>query len=214
MQNINSSIPQVTQFDQVDITDLEKFRKELFATSKGAVKLSVLPFIIKSCAYALRKYPQVNSAVDMPNNSIVYKKYINIGVAVDTEAGLVVPVVKSVLDKTIVEIAQEVSELASLAHKGALKPNQMQGGCFTVSSLGGIGGTFFTPIVNAPEVAILGVGKATKQPQFDLNGDLFEGLSMPLSLSYDHRAINGGDGARFITHIKNLLADIRSMSLE
>lgn len=207
------NVPHVTQFDEADITDLESFRKakKAMAEARGT-KLTPLPFFLKACAYVLKELPQFCSSLSADGESVIYKKYINIGVAVDTPDGLLVPVIKDVDKKSIWELSAECIELAGKARDKKLKPDEMQGGCFTISSLGSIGGTAFTPIVNAPEVAILGISKAAMKPVW--NGSDFEPkLMCPLSLSYDHRVINGADAARFTTLLGQLLADIRMLLL-
>lgn len=207
------NIPHVTQFDDADITDLEAFRKEMKdAAAKEGVKLTPLPFMIKACAIALKRHQKFNASLHHDGEHIVYKKYVNIGIAVDTPNGLMVPVIKDADKKSVYELACEATELAGKAKDRKLKPNEMQGACFTISSLGGIGGNGFTPIVNAPEVAILGISKADIKPRW--NGKEFEPrLMLPLCLSYDHRAINGGDAGRFLTDLNGLLSDIRRLVL-
>jgi len=207
------NIPHVTQFDDADITELEAFRKEMKdEAAKQGVKLTPLPFLIKAAAIALTRHQKFNASLDADGEHIVYKKFVNIGIAVDTPNGLMVPVIKDADKKSIYEISNETIELAGKAKDRKLKPNEMQGACFTISSLGGIGGTGFTPIVNAPEVAILGVSKADIKPRW--NGKEFEArLMLPLCLSYDHRAINGGDAGRFLTDLNGLLSDIRRLVL-
>ncbi len=207
------TVPHVTQFDDADITELEAFRKEqkALAERKG-VKLTPMPFMLKACAYALEAYPQFNVSLDMEKKEVVQKHFINIGMAVDTPTGLLVPVIRDVNKKGIWELARECAELAAKAKDKKLKPNEMQGGCFTISSLGSIGGTAFTPIVNTPEVAILGISKADMKPVFDGKG-FVPRLMLPLSLSYDHRAINGADAARFTALLAELLGDIRKLLL-
>lgn len=207
------NVPHVTQFDDADITDLEEFRASLKPQAEQRqTKITPLPFLLKACAVALRDNPRLNSSLSRGGEDLVEKHFVHIGMAVDTPAGLVVPVVRDVNRKTIWELADEVIELASLARDRKLKPAQMQGGCFTISSLGAIGGTGFTPIVNTPELAILGVSKASIQPVW--NGSEFVPRKLlPLSLSYDHRAINGGDAGRFMTRVVELLSDIRQLSM-
>ncbi|NRP59719.1 dihydrolipoyllysine-residue acetyltransferase [Marinobacterium sp. xm-d-564] len=207
------NIPHVTQFDDADITELEAFRKEMKdEAAKQGVKLTPLPFLIKAAAIALTRHQKFNASLDADGEHIVYKKFVNIGIAVDTPNGLMVPVIKDADKKSIYELSNEAIELAGKAKERKLKPNEMQGACFTISSLGGIGGTGFTPIVNAPEVAILGVSKADIKPRW--NGKEFEPrLMLPLCLSYDHRAINGGDAGRFLTDLNGLLSDIRRLVL-
>ncbi|MDH2431582.1 dihydrolipoyllysine-residue acetyltransferase [Pokkaliibacter sp. MBI-7] len=207
------NVPHVTQFDDADITELETFRKEVKAEAeKAGVKLTPLPFIIKACAIALRNHPKFNASLHADGENIVYKKYVHIGMAVDTPNGLVVPVIRDADKKSVYELSREANELAKKAQEKKLKPAEMQGACFTISSLGGIGGIGFTPIVNTPEVAILGVSRADIKPRW--NGKEFEPRTMlPLCLSYDHRAINGGDAGRFLTYMAQLLADVRRMLL-
>lgn len=208
-------IPHVTQFDETDITELEEFRKTENAIAdkqKLGYKISPLIFIMKAAAKALEAYPKFCSSLSDDEQSLVMKKYINIGVAVDTPNGLVVPVVRDVNKKGIRELAIELGEISKKARDGKLTGADMQGGCFTISSLGGIGGTQFTPIVNAPEVAILGVSKSSIKPVW--NGKEFEPrLMQPLALSYDHRVIDGADGARFITMMSGVLSDLRRLAL-
>jgi pyruvate dehydrogenase E2 component (dihydrolipoamide acetyltransferase) len=200
-------IPHVTQHDEADVTDLEAFRVETNAAlAKQGVKLTMLAFIIKACVSALKKYPDFNASLDGDN--LVLRRYWNIGFAADTPNGLVVPVIKGADQKGILEIAAEMGKLSGEARDGKLKPADMQGATFTISSLGGIGGTAFTPIINAPEVAILGVSKSAMKPVWD--GKAFvPRLMLPLSLSYDHRVIDGASGARFAAHVAQLLGDMR-----
>ncbi|MFT4614817.1 MAG: pyruvate dehydrogenase E2 component (dihydrolipoamide acetyltransferase) [Bacteroidia bacterium] len=207
------NVPHVTQFDEADISDLEEFRAGLKAEAvKRELKLSPVPFVLKACALALRENPKLNSALANNGDDLVHKQYVHIGMAVDTPAGLVVPVLRDVDRKSIWEIAAEVLELAGKARDRKLKPDEMQGGCFTVSSLGNIGGNGFTPIVNTPEVGILGVSRAAVKPVWD--GVAFAPRTMlPLALSYDHRVVNGGDGGRFLSRVVSLLSDIRQLSL-
>ena len=207
------NVPHVTQFDDADITELEAFRKGMKAEAeKAGVRLTPVPFLIKACAAALKAEPSFNTSMHADGEHIVHKKYINIGMAVDTPLGLMVPVIKDADKKGLFDIAREVIELAGKARDGKLKPSDMQGGCFTISSLGPIGGTGFTPIVNAPEVGILGVSKASMKPVW--NGKEFEPRQMlPLCLSYDHRAINGGDAGRFMQYLTQTIADIRRLLL-
>ena len=203
------SIPHVTQFDEADITDLEAFRKANTAdTEKQGFKLTMLAFLIKACVTALRQHPNFNSSLDRTGENLVVKKYYNIGVAVDTPDGLVVPVVRDADRKGVFDVAQELSNISKLARDKKLKPGDMQGGTFSISSLGGIGGTAFTPIINAPEVAILGVSRSALRPVWD--GKAFEPrLMLPLSLSYDHRVIDGAAAARFTAYLASVLGDIR-----
>ena len=213
-QNMTRSwlnVPHVTQFDHADITELEVFRKGLKAEAEQrGTKVTPLPFMLKACAMALLEYPQFNVSLDNDGEHIVEKHYVNIGVAVDTPSGLMVPVIRDVDKKSIWQLSEEVIAMGAKAKGKKLLPADMQGGCFTISSLGSIGGTAFTPIVNTPEVAILGVSKAEMQPRW--NGAEFEPrLMMPLSLSYDHRAVNGADAARFTQYLGKLLGDIRHL---
>ena len=213
-QNMTRSwlnVPHVTQFDHADITELEQFRKGLKAEAElKGTKVTPLPFMLKACAMALREYPQFNVSLDNDGEHMVHKHYVNIGIAVDTPAGLMVPVIRDVDKKSIWQLSEEVIAMGAKAKAKKLMPADMQGGCFTISSLGGIGGTAFTPIVNTPEVAILGVSKADMQPRWD--GSQFEPrLMMPLSLSYDHRAVNGADAARFTQYLAKVLGDIRHL---
>ena len=205
------NVPHVTQFDDADISGLERFRKDLKGeAAERGVRLTPLPFILKACAVALRDHPKLKSSLADSGDTLVMKRYCHIGMAVDTPAGLVVPVIRDVDKKSIWELASEVAALAERARDKQLKPDDMQGGVFTVSSLGAIGGRGFTPIINAPEVAILGVGRAAVQPVWD--GEVFRPATMlPLALSYDHRVVNGGDGGRFLTDLAALLADVKRM---
>ena len=205
------NIPHVTQNDEADITELEAFRKaqsEELAAPDGGVKLTLLPFVMKAVGVALKQFPEFNASLAPDGENLILKRYCNIGFAADTEAGLVVPVVKDVWSKGIVQLARECAELAKKARDGKLKPDEMKGGCFSISSLGGIGGSHFTPIVNAPEVAILGVSRAQMKPVW--TGKEFQPrLMCPLSLSYDHRVIDGAAAARFIVALSKQLADLR-----
>ncbi|MBS3668501.1 pyruvate dehydrogenase complex dihydrolipoyllysine-residue acetyltransferase [Vreelandella boliviensis] len=207
------NVPHVTQFDEADITELEAFRKAMKAEAEAqGAKLTPLPFMVKACAFALRKFPQFNVSLKGDGETLVWKNYVHIGIAVDTPDGLMVPVVRNADQKSLIEIAKEMAELGKKAQTKKLKRDEMTGGCFTISSLGSIGGTAFTPIVNAPEVAILGVSKAQMKPVWD--GSAFQPrLMMPLSLSYDHRAINGADAARFTAFLADVLTDIRRLLL-
>ena len=207
------NVPHVTQFEKADITDLEAFRKDHKAEGeKRGVKMTLLPFLMKACAHALTTYPQFNVSLDMANQQIIQKHYCHIGIAVDTPNGLVVPVIRDVDQKSIWQLAAEAQELAGKARDRKLTNNDMSGACFTITSLGGIGGTAFTPIVNSPEVAILGASKAAMEPVWD--GAQFQPrLMLPLSLSYDHRAINGADAARFTTLLSKTLGDLRELLL-
>jgi pyruvate dehydrogenase E2 component (dihydrolipoamide acetyltransferase) len=202
-------IPHVTQFDDADITALEAFRVALNQENeKAGIKVTMLAFLIKASVAALRKFPDFNASLDARGENLIRKGYFNIGFAADTPNGLVVPVVKGADQKGVAQIAREMGELSAKAREGKLSPGDMQGGCFSISSLGGIGGTAFTPIVNAPEVAILGVSRSATRPVWD--GKAFvPRLMLPLSLSYDHRVIDGAQAARFITYFASLLADFR-----
>lgn len=211
MQRSWLNVPHVTQFDEADITALEEFRRGLKpeAEQRGT-RLTPMPFILKACAVALRDNPKFRASLAAAGEELVYKQYVHIGMAVDTPAGLMVPVIRDVDKKSIWDLAEEVLELAAKARDRKLSPAEMQGGCFTVSSLGNIGGTGFTPIVNAPEVGILGVSRASIRPVWD--GTAFAPRNMlPLALSYDHRVINGGDGGRFMSRLTALLGDIRQL---
>ena len=209
------TIPHVTQFDEADITNVEAFRKEqnvICEKQKLGFKITPLVFILKAAANALRAFPVFNSSLSEDGESLIMKKYIHIGVAVDTPNGLVVPVVRDVDQKGIHQLSRELLEISLKARDGKLKASDMQGGCFTISSLGGIGGTAFTPIVNAPEVAILGVSKSEMKPKW--NGKDFEPkLMLPLSMSYDHRVIDGAIAARFTVHLAGVMSDIRKLVL-
>ena len=209
------TIPHVTQFDEADITELEAFRKqenELQAKKKDGVKITPLVFIMKAVAKALREFPVFNSSLSEDGEHLIMKKYVHIGIAVDTPNGLVVPVIRDVDTKGIYQLSEELVEISAKARDGKLKATDMQGGCFSISSLGGIGGTAFTPIVNAPEVAILGVSKSELKPKW--NGREFEPrLMLPLSLSYDHRVIDGAVAARFSVYLSAVLSDIRKLVL-
>ena len=207
------SIPHVTQYDDADITDLEAFRVSLKAEAeKRGVKLSFLPFVMKAVASALKAHPTFNASLNNAGDTLILKKYFHIGVAVDTPEGLVVPVVRDVDQKSLFEIAAELAELSQKARNKKLRGADMEGGCFTISSLGGIGGTAFTPIINAPEVAILGLSKNQMKPVYE-NGQFVPRLMLPLSLSYDHRVIDGAEGARFIVHLSRTLKDMRRILL-
>jgi pyruvate dehydrogenase E2 component (dihydrolipoamide acetyltransferase) len=200
-------IPHVTQFEEADVTELEAFREQInLAKSNAGIKVTILAFVLKALIASLTEFPEFNSSLDGDN--LILKKYYNLGFAADTPNGLIVPVLRDVDKKGVFQIARETSELAAAAREGKLKPSDIQGGCFTVSSLGGIGGTAFTPIINAPEVAILGVSKLVQKPVY--RGDVFvPRLILPLSLSYDHRVIDGAAAARFITHLGSVINDMR-----
>ncbi len=206
-------IPHVTQQDEADITEVEAFRvKTNEEIAKSGVKVTMLAFLIKASVAALKKFPEFNSSLEPGGENLILKKYFNIGFAADTPNGLVVPVIKNADQKSIIEIAKEMTELSGKAREGKLSPTEMQGGCFSISSLGGIGGTFFTPIINAPEVAILGVSKSSMKPTW--NGKEFvPRLILPMSLSYDHRVVDGASGARFSTYLAGLMSDIRKLVL-
>jgi pyruvate dehydrogenase E2 component (dihydrolipoamide acetyltransferase) len=205
------TVPHVTQFDQADITDLDDFRRTMAAEYKDkGIKITMLAFLIKAVVSGLREMPRFNSSLDASGENLILKNYYNIGIAVDTPDGLVVPVVRDADCKSLVDIAAELGEISQKARDKKLKPADMQGGCMTISSLGGIGGTQFTPIVNAPEVAILGVSRHKMTPVW--NGEAFEPrLMLPLSLSYDHRVIDGADGARFTSFLGTVLSDARRL---
>ncbi len=207
------TIPHVTQFDEADITDLESFRKSMVDEYKDrGIKITMLAFLMKAVVSALKEFPRFNSSLDSSGENLIFKNYYNIGIAVDTPDGLVVPVVREVDRKSLVDIAKELGEISAKARDKKLKPADMQGGSLTISSLGGLGGTQFTPIVNAPEVAILGVSRSKMQPSW--NGKEFvPRLILPLSLSYDHRVIDGADGARFTSFLSRVLSDTRRLLL-
>jgi len=209
-----STVPHVTQFDKADITELEKLRKQFSKQVEIAGgKLTITGILLKVIASAMKIFPQFNSSVDMDNSEIIYKKYINIGVAVDTEKGLLVPVIKDADRKNITKLCVELAEISKKARDKKLGLDDMQGGCFTISNLGGIGGTYFTPVINSPEVAILGVSKSVIDPVF-IDGEFKPRLMMPLSLSYDHRIIDGADAIRFLRWIINALENPFVLSLE
>lgn len=209
-----ATIPHVTQFDKADITELEKIRKQFskHVESLGG-KLTITAILLKVVSSAMKVFPQFNSSIDMEKNEIIYKKYFNVGVAVDTEKGLLVPVIKDVDKKNIAQLSVELAEISQKARDKKLSLEDMQGGCFTISNLGGIGGTYFTPIVNSPEVAILGVSKSSIEPIY-IDGEFRPRLMMPLSLSYDHRIIDGADGIRFLRWVVNALENPFLLSLE
>ena len=207
------SIPHITQFDDADITDLEAFRVSLKAEGeKRGVKLSLLPFVMKAVAASLKAFPSFNASLAPAGDTLILKKYFHIGVAVDTPEGLVVPVIRDVDQKSVFELAAELSDLSQRARNKKLRGADLEGGCFTISSLGGIGGTAFTPIINAPEVAILGLSRSQMKPVYQ-GGQFVPRLMLPLSLSYDHRVIDGAQGARFIVHLGSTLADLRRVLL-
>jgi len=209
-----ATIPHVTQFDKADITELENLRKQFGKkVEEAGGKLTVTGILLKVIASAMKVFPQFNSSVDMERSEVIYKKYINIGIAVDTDRGLLVPVIRDVDKKNITELSVELNEISKKARDKKLSLEEMQGGCFTISNLGGIGGTYFTPIVNSPEVAILGVSRAEFE-QVYINGDFKPRLMLPLSLSYDHRIIDGADGIRFLRWVINALENPFLLSLE
>ena len=207
------SIPHITQNDEADITELEAFRKaQAEESKKSGIKFTMLGFLMKASVVALKQFPEFNSSLAPDGESLVLKSYYHIGVAVDTPNGLVVPVIREVDKKGLLELARELGEVSERMRSGKVSPGDLQGGCFSISSLGGLGGTHFTPIINAPEVAILGVGKSAIRPRW--NGKEFQPrLMLPLSLSYDHRVIDGAQGARFIAFLGKVLADIRRLVL-
>jgi pyruvate dehydrogenase E2 component (dihydrolipoamide acetyltransferase) len=208
------TIPHVTQFDKADITQLEEFRKSYAKTAeKFGVKLTVTAILVKVISSAMKTFPQFNASVDMQNKTIVYKKYFNIGIAVDTEFGLIVPVIKNADRMNIIEISREINALAEKARNKKVGVADLQGGCFTITNLGGIGGTSFTPIVNSPEVAILGVSKGSIEPVY-INGKFEPRLMLPLSLSYDHRIIDGADGIRFLRWVIEALENPMKLIIE
>ena len=207
------TIPHVTQFDDADITELEKFRKQLNKENeKEGTRITVLAFLMKALVSALKEFPRFNSALDQTGENLVLKQYFNIGVAMDTADGLVVPVIRNCDSKTLFELAAELVETSKRARDKKLSPTDMSGGCITISSLGGIGGTAFTPIVNAPEVAILGVSRSSIKPVYK-DEEFVPRLMLPLSLSYDHRVIDGADGARFTSYLSRVLSDTRRLLL-
>ena len=207
------SIPHITQFDEADITDMEAFRKQI-GTEYAAqgIKITPLVFLLKAVVEALRQFPDFNASLDAGGENLILKKYFHIGVAVDTPDGLVVPVLRDVNQKGLVQLAKELAEISGRAREKKISAAEMQGGCFTISSLGGIGGTAFTPIINAPEVAILGVSRSSMKPLWK-DGKFEPRLLLPLSLSYDHRVIDGAAGARFITYLSQVLSDVRRLAL-
>lgn len=207
------TIPHVTQFEEADISEMEAFRKQIGAEyAKQNIKITPLAFMLKAAAITLKHFPDFNASLDASGENLILKKYIHIGVAVDTPDGLVVPVVRDVDQKGIVQLATELGEISVKARDKKLPAAQMQGGCFTISSLGGIGGTAFTPIINAPEVAILGVSRSSMKPVYQ-DGQFVPRLMLPLSLSYDHRVIDGAAAARFTTYLAHVLADMRRLAL-
>jgi len=206
-------IPHVTQQDDADITELEAFRVKINEENqKSGVKITMLAFLIKASVAALKKFPEFNASLEPGGENLILKKYFNIGFAADTPNGLVVPVIRSVDQKSITDIAREMTDLSLKAREGKLSPAEMSGGCFSISSLGGIGGSYFTPIINAPEVAILGVSKSSMKPVWNGN-EFVPRLILPMSLSYDHRVVDGAAGARFTTYLASLMSDIRKLIL-
>jgi pyruvate dehydrogenase E2 component (dihydrolipoamide acetyltransferase) len=207
------TIPHVTQFDEADISEMEAFRKQIGAEyAKQDIKITPLVFMLKAVVAALQKFPEFNASLDASGENLILKKYYHIGVAVDTPNGLMVPVLRDVDKKGLVQLAKELGEISAKARALKITAADMQGGCFSISSLGGIGGTAFTPIINAPEVAILGVSKASMKPVYQ-DGEFVPRLMLPLSLSYDHRVIDGASGARFTQYLAQVLSDIRRLSL-
>jgi len=207
------SIPHVTQNDEVDITELEAFRKQMSDDAqKQGVKLTPLAFLMKGCVAALKKYPQFNASLSPEGDNLILKQYYHLGVAVDTPNGLVVPVIRDCDKKGVMQLAKELGDISAKAREGKLSPGEMQGGTFSISSLGGIGGSNFTPIINAPEVAILGASRSATKPIWK-DGQFVPRLMLPLSLSYDHRVVDGAEGARFITYLNGVLSDIRRLIL-
>jgi pyruvate dehydrogenase E2 component (dihydrolipoamide acetyltransferase) len=207
------SIPHVTQHDEADITELEAFRKsQADEAKKEGIRFTLLAFLIKAVVVALKQYPNFNASLSADGENLILKQYFHIGVAVDTPLGLVVPVIRDADSKGLLELAKELGAVSARMRDGKINPADLQGGCLSISSLGGLGGTLFTPIINAPEVAILGVGKSVTRPVWD--GKQFAPrLMLPLSLSYDHRVIDGAQGARFIAFLSGVLSDIRRLVL-
>jgi len=207
------TVPHVTQFGEADITELDAFRKQMKSEAEArGVKLTFLPFVLKACTHVLAELPRFNASLDHTGENLILKRYYHVGVAVDTPNGLVVPVVRDADRKGLLALAAEMAELSERARTRRLRPEDLQGGSFSISSLGGIGGSFFTPIVNHPEVAILGVGRMEWKPVLR-DGEFVPRLLLPLSLSYDHRVVDGADAARFVTRISELLSDLRRLIL-
>ena len=207
------SIPHVTQHDEADITELDAFRKsQADEAKKEGIRFTLLAFLIKAVVVALKQYPNFNASLSSDGESLILKQYFNIGVAVDTPLGLIVPVIRNTDQKGLLDLAKELGQVSARVRDGKINPADLQGGCFSISSLGGLGGTLFTPIINAPEVAILGIGKAMSKPVWDGKG-FAPRLMLPLSLSYDHRVIDGAQGARFIAFLSSVLSDIRRLVL-
>jgi pyruvate dehydrogenase E2 component (dihydrolipoamide acetyltransferase) len=207
------AVPHVTQHDEADITDMEAFRKQMAEEVKAqGIRVTPLAFLMKACVAALQRFPQFNASLSPEGDSLILKQYWHLGVAVDTPNGLVVPVVRDVNKKGVLQLAKELGEISAKAREGKLSPADMQGGTFSISSLGGIGGSSFTPIINAPEVAILGASRSVTKPVWR-DGEFVPRLMLPLSLSYDHRVVDGAEGARFITFLTGVLSDIRRLVL-
>ena len=207
------TIPHVTQHDEADITELEAFRKsQAEEAKKQGIRFTLLAFLIKAAVAALKQYPAFNASLSSDGETLIVKQYFHIGVAVDTPLGLVVPVIRDADKKGLLELAKELGAVSARMRDGKINPADLQGGCFSISSLGGLGGTLFTPIINAPEVAILGIGKATNRPVWD-GKQFVPRLMLPLSLSYDHRVIDGAQGARFVAHLSGVLSDVRRLVL-
>jgi pyruvate dehydrogenase E2 component (dihydrolipoamide acetyltransferase) len=207
------NVPHVTQFDEADITEMEAFRQQLATESeRRGVKMTPLAFLLKASASALKRYPDFNASLSPDKSQLIRKKYVHIGVAVDTPEGLVVPVIRDVDQKGLFDLAADLGVASKKARDGKLSPSEMQGGCFTISSLGGIGGTAFTPIINAPEVAILGVSRSSLKPVYK-DEQWLPRLMLPLSLSYDHRVIDGAAAARFTSYLSFILSDVRNLLL-
>jgi pyruvate dehydrogenase E2 component (dihydrolipoamide acetyltransferase) len=207
------TIPHVTQHDEADITELEEFRKiQVEEAKKQGIRFTILCFLLKAVVVALKQYPQFNASLSADGESLVLKQYFHVGIAVDTPNGLVVPVIRDVDKKGLIELARELGEASERMRAGKISPNDLQGGCFSISSLGGLGGSHFTPIINAPEVAILGVGKSAMKPMWT-GKEFAPRLMLPLSVSYDHRVIDGAQGARFIAFLSGVLSDIRRLVL-
>jgi len=207
------TIPHVTQHDEADITELEEFRKiQTEEAKKQGIRFTILCFLLKAVVVALKQHPEFNASLTADGESLVLKQYFHVGVAVDTPNGLVVPVIRDVDKKGLMELAKELGEVSARMRSGKIQPADLQGGCFSISSLGGLGGSHFTPIINAPEVAILGVGRSASRPVW--NGkDFVPRMMLPLSVSYDHRVIDGAQGARFISFLSSVLSDIRRLVL-
>jgi len=207
------TIPHVTQHDEADITELEEFRKiQVAEAKKQGIRFTILCFLLKAVVVALKQFPEFNASLSVDGESLVVKQYFHVGVAVDTPHGLVVPVIRDVDTKGLLELAKELGEVSERMRAGKISPADLQGGCFSISSLGGLGGSSFTPIINAPEVAILGVGKSLTRPVWS-GKEFLPRLMLPLSVSYDHRVIDGAQGARFVSFLSGVLSDIRRLVL-